>query len=85
MHRNLLKIWEFPCLSPVGVIFGIFVIYFNSVGTTSVIIGSIPFGIVGVLFALMSHGMPLSFMTYTCDCRIERKHSCKYFNVDYIY
>jgi multidrug efflux pump subunit AcrB len=50
-------------LIAVGVIFGIFVIYFNSVGTTSVIIGSIPFGIVGVLFALMSHGMPLSFMS----------------------
>ncbi|MCB1194161.1 MAG: efflux RND transporter permease subunit [Leptospiraceae bacterium] len=50
-------------LFAVAVIFGIFVIYFNSVGTTLVIIGSIPFGIVGVLFALMTHGMPLSFMS----------------------
>jgi multidrug efflux pump subunit AcrB len=50
-------------LFAVAVIFGIFIIYFNSVGTTAVIIGSIPFGIVGVLFALMTHGMPLSFMS----------------------
>lgn len=50
-------------LFAVAVIFGIFIIYFNSIGTTTVIIGSIPFGIVGVLFALMTHGMPLSFMS----------------------
>ncbi|MDF3820447.1 efflux RND transporter permease subunit [Leptospira sp. 96542] len=50
-------------LLAVAVIFGIFIIYFNSIGTTTVIIGSIPFGIVGVLFALMTHGMPLSFMS----------------------
>lgn len=50
-------------LFAVAVIFGIFIIYFNSVSTTAVIIGSIPFGIVGVLFALMTHGMPLSFMS----------------------
>lgn len=50
-------------LLAVAVIFGIFIVYFNSIGTTTVIIGSIPFGIVGVLFALMTHGMPLSFMS----------------------
>ena len=50
-------------LFAVAVIFGIFILYFNSIGTTTVIIGSIPFGIVGVLFALMIHGMPLSFMS----------------------
>jgi multidrug efflux pump subunit AcrB len=50
-------------LFAVAVIFGIFIIYFNSVTTTFVIIGSIPFGIIGVLFALMIHGMNLSFMS----------------------
>lgn len=47
----------------VAVIFAIFIIYFNSIGNTLVIIGSIPFGIIGVLFALLTHGQPLSFMS----------------------
>lgn len=47
----------------VFVIFAIFVIYFNSIDTTLVLLGSIPFGIIGVLFALITHGQPLSFMS----------------------
>ncbi|MCB1143447.1 MAG: efflux RND transporter permease subunit [Leptospiraceae bacterium] len=50
-------------LLAIAVIFIIFIIYFNSIGTTGVIISSIPFGIVGVLFALITHGKPLSFMS----------------------
>lgn len=47
----------------VAVIFAIFIVYFNSIGNTLVIIGAIPFGIIGVLFALLTHGLPLSFMS----------------------
>ncbi|MCB1202121.1 MAG: efflux RND transporter permease subunit [Leptospiraceae bacterium] len=46
-----------------AVIFAIFIVYFDSVGTTLVVLASIPFGIIGVLFALMTHGQPLSFMS----------------------
>jgi len=47
----------------VAVIFIIFITYFNSVGTTFVILASIPFGIIGVLLALLIHFQPLSFMS----------------------
>jgi multidrug efflux pump subunit AcrB len=53
----------FSMLLAVAVIFIIFIVYFNSIGTTGVVISSIPFGIIGVLFALLSHGFPLSFMS----------------------
>lgn len=53
----------FSMLLAVAVIFIIFIVYFNSIGTTAVVISSIPFGIIGVLFALITHGHPLSFMS----------------------
>jgi multidrug efflux pump subunit AcrB len=46
-----------------GVIFAIFLVYFNSATTTGVVMGAIPFGIAGVLLGLMLHGKPLSFMS----------------------
>ncbi len=50
-------------LFAMGVIFAIFLVYFNSVTTTGVVMGAIPFGIAGVLLGLMLHGKPLSFMS----------------------